>query len=72
VLTVGSASAAVLGRLKPVFLAITVLLLVDGIRRRGFTAQNLLRIVFSGAVLLMPRLLKLGKPQTLTETHSCH
>ncbi|PMD36335.1 hypothetical protein L207DRAFT_637458 [Hyaloscypha variabilis F] len=72
--SIGSASAATVSNLRPVFLSITVLILLDSIRRQGFNRHNLLRILISSLVLFIPRLQSYYQQATAVETpkHSCH
>ncbi|KAH8795269.1 hypothetical protein BGZ57DRAFT_1012081 [Hyaloscypha finlandica] len=52
--SIGSASAATISSLRPVLLSITVLILLDSIRRQGLNRHNLLRI-FASVLVLLPR-----------------
>ncbi|OBT67353.1 hypothetical protein VE03_02995 [Pseudogymnoascus sp. 23342-1-I1] len=72
--SIGSASAASISHLKPFFSAITLLVLVDSIRRQGFTSRNLLRALVSGLLLLLPTALAYFQPAAPVEAprHSCH
>jgi hypothetical protein len=72
--SIGSASAATVSNLRPIFLSITVLILLDSIRRQGLNRHNLIRMLASGLVLLLPKVL--GYYQKAVEIdapkHSCH
>ena len=72
--SIGSASAATVSNLRPVFLTITVLVLFDSIRRQGFNRHNLLRIVVSTLVLCIPRIQSYYQQAAPVDTpkHSCH
>merc|ERR1711939_430628 len=72
--TLGSASAAAFNHLRPVFLAVTLLVLLDSIRRQGLNRHNLVRILLSGLVLIFPRAFDYYQ-QTVTTNlskKSCH
>lgn len=47
--------------LRPFFFLVTVLLLIDSFRRRGFTRRNFGRALFSAAILAMPTVLVWSK-----------
>jgi hypothetical protein len=74
IFTIGSASAATMHRLKPLFLAITLLLLVDRFRRKGVTRDNLLHVALTCALLAVPRILDVVKKPhpVVAHTGSCH
>jgi hypothetical protein len=81
-LSLGSASATFLQplqHLKPALLALTVLLSVDTLRRRGLSCETLLRAALPVLVLLVPTALKAVRPantntllQHQEHHHSCH
>jgi hypothetical protein len=72
--SIGSASAATVSSLRPVFLTLTVLILIDSIRRQGLNRHNLLRILASAFVLVFPKVLGYYQQAVAVETpkHSCH
>lgn len=72
--SVGSAFATTLHRLKPVFLAVTVITLANAFWRGGFSRRNLLRCTISLGLLLVPRVLELVSLEEggSTQTGSCH
>jgi hypothetical protein len=72
--SIGSASAATVSKLRPVFLTITVLILLDSIRRQGLNHRNLLRILASVLVLFIPKIQGYYQQAVAPETpkHSCH
>ncbi|OBT87790.1 hypothetical protein VE02_03080 [Pseudogymnoascus sp. 03VT05] len=72
--SIGSASVASIGHLKPIFAAITVWVLMDSFRREGATNRNVLRALASGFLLVLPMLLSLSQPGGAAEApgQSCH
>lgn len=72
--SIGSASAASITRLRPVFLAITIVIILDSLRRQGLSRHNVIRIVLSALVLLLPQIH--GSYQKITTVgppkKSCH
>ncbi|OBT96539.1 hypothetical protein VE01_05288 [Pseudogymnoascus verrucosus] len=72
--SIGSASVASIGHLKPIFAAITVWVLMDSFRREGATNRNVLRALMSGFLLILPMILNLSHPGASAETSgkSCH
>jgi hypothetical protein len=70
----GSASIAAVHWLRPLFLSITAVLLVDRIRRQGFAKSTLLQVILSGSALLLPALFtRLSKPEAEALKHPpCH
>ncbi|KAH8763939.1 hypothetical protein F5882DRAFT_19942 [Hyaloscypha sp. PMI_1271] len=72
--SIGSASAATISSLRPVFLSITVLILLDSIRRQGLNRHNLLRIFASVLVLFIPKIQGYYQEAVAIETpkHTCH
>lgn len=72
--TLGSASAAAFNHLRPVFLAVTLLVLLDSIRRQGLNRHNLVRILLSGLVLIFPRAFDYYQQPVTTNLSkkSCH
>jgi hypothetical protein len=72
--SIGSASAATISSLRPVFLSITVLILLDSIRRQGLNRHNLLRIFASVLVLFIPKIQGYYQEAVAIETpkYTCH
>lgn len=72
--SIGSASAATVSNLRPIFLSITVLILLDSLRRQGFNRHNLIRILASGLVLVLPKVLGYYQKAVAIDApkHSCH
>lgn len=74
-LTIGSASVSAVHRLRPVFLVVTLVLIIDRFRRKGVTRDNLLHVAFTGALLLLPRFLEAVRQPKVVGRHgggSCH
>ncbi|OBT40189.1 hypothetical protein VE00_08836 [Pseudogymnoascus sp. WSF 3629] len=69
--SIGSASVASIGHLKPIFAALTVWVLMDSFRREGATNRNVLRALASGFLLILPMILNLSNPGAAAE-ESCH
>lgn len=72
--SIGSASAAAFSHLRPVFSAVTLLILLDSIRRQGLNRHNVLRILVSGLVLILPTALGYYQQPVTTDPsrESCH
>lgn len=75
IFTIGSASVSAIHRLRPIFLAVTLVLIVDRFRRKGLTRDNMLHVALTCALLALPRVVDVfRKPQVVGHGHtgSCH